>query len=56
MLMGRVGPVAARSTEDQEVPFSNRTLAFREFFWTQEMNLRGSTRPMCKLVLAEGGR
>ena len=50
-LTGRVGTVLARLTEDREFPGSNPTLAFREFLWTQEMNLR----PRCELVPLDGG-
>ena len=48
--VGRVGPVAVHLTADQEVPGWNPTLAWCEFFWTQEMNLQGSTQPKCELV------
>ena len=37
--MGRVGPVAARSTTDRKVPGSNPTLAEREFHMAQETPL-----------------
>ena len=44
------GPVVVHLTADRGVPSSNPTLAKHEFLWAQEMNLRGSTRPMCELV------
>ena len=37
----------ARFTADPEIRGSNPK---REFLWTQEMNLRGSTRPRGELV------
>ena len=55
LILGRIGPVVARSTSDWEVPASNPTLADREFLWAQEMSLGSPTRLRFGLLPWVGG-